>query len=148
MNKRFSINLLFLYLILSIGFVNVEAQPANTGSGNFWKCTVFDQDQNQWVGKGEFERIATNKAYDACKKQSKFPQSCKAAKENCEGIVSGRSTRTMWQCTALDDMAKPWKGAFYVHADDAAIGAKAFCKDKSALPDTCYINLLSCNNIN
>jgi hypothetical protein len=54
----------------------------------------------------------------------------------------------MWQCTALDQTGEPWQSNFYSQRLDAALGAKAFCKEKSSVPDTCYINLVTCINKN
>ena len=95
-----------------------------------------------------YQLAAINKALDACKKQSQFPANCKVAKARCEAFVNGISTRPMWQCTALDQMAKVWPSKIYVHRDDAAIAAKAYCQQGSSFPDTCYINLMTCKNLN
>jgi hypothetical protein len=49
---------------------------------------------------------------------------------------------------AIDLHAKAWLGDIYRKRNDAALGAKAYCKDQSGVPDTCYINLLTCKDLN
>jgi hypothetical protein len=62
--------------------------------------------------------------------------------------MNGVSTRPMWRCTAFDQMVKSWPSNTYTHRDDAAIAAKAYCEQGSAFPDTCFINLMTCKNMN
>ena len=125
-----------------------QADVLESREKNYWQCTASDHNDKQWVARSEYERGATNKAFEGCKKESSLPTSCKVAKENCEEIVKGVSTRPMWQCTALDQMARPWRSSFYPQRDDAALGAKAYCQHNSKVPDSCYINLLTCKNMN
>ncbi|WP_028387687.1 hypothetical protein [Legionella fairfieldensis] len=139
-----------LTVILLIGsfiFHSAEAEEINA-SGNYWRCTSFDGENKEWTVNSNYELSAINKALDACKKQSNRPTSCKTAKETCEVFINGTSTRPMWRCTALDQMAKTWPGNIYAHRDDAAIAAKAYCQQESSFPDTCYINLITCKNLN
>lgn len=114
---------------------------------DYWQCTSSDGEDKQWVVNSSYERQAINKAFDACKKESRLPESCKTAHAACEAFVNGLSTRPLWQCTALDRFAKPWISNHYRHRDDAAIAAKAYCEEKSRAPDSCYINLLTCRNL-
>ncbi len=58
------------------------------------------------------------------------------------------STTPMWICTALDFTAEPWQSNLYPHRDDAALAAKDYCKQNSNVPDTCYINMVTCRNLN
>ncbi|KTC65661.1 Uncharacterised protein (plasmid) [Legionella adelaidensis] len=134
----FFVNSLPLYAQVTI------LHPKNT----YWECNAYDQDDNLWIAQSSYERSSINKALDTCKKMSKNPGTCKVAKENCFAVVNGVDTRPMWQCTAFDQMAKEWKSAYYTKRDDAALGAKAFCQDHSGMPDTCYINLMTCSNKN
>ena len=117
-------------------------------SGNYWQCTTEDKTLKQWTAKSEYQKVAINVSFDACKKQSAVPQSCKAAKSNCEGYIQGVNASPMWKCTALDTTAVPWQSNFYSHRLDAALAAKDFCKDNSSVPETCYINLVTCRNVN
>jgi hypothetical protein len=142
------ITLSLLTMFATLPLYAAETAVPTTESGSYYQCQSFDANDNQWVAKSAFELTATNKALEACKKESKDPKSCKTAKEYCEGYVNGISTRPMWQCVAFDQMAKAWKSNFYVRPDDAALGAKAYCQDRSALPATCYINMLTCKNLN
>ena len=115
---------------------------------NYWECRARDSADTEWVAKGSYERVATNDAFDACKKQSPSPTTCKSSKENCEVFINGMTTRPMWRCTSLDQLSKVWRSNIYSRRDDAALGAKAYCHQHSAMPDTCYINLMMCKNIN
>ncbi len=119
-----------------------------TDDNSYWKCAAYDSENMLWEAKGQFERAAVNKAFHACKKQSRVPESCKIATEYCDAIVKGVSTRPMWRCTALDQMAKHWVSNFYLHRDDAALAARAFCEQHSGMPQSCYLNLMTCKNIN
>ena len=118
------------------------------GTADSWTCHAEDSTNKQWAGAGSFERVATNKAIEDCKKQSEFPATCKTSKESCEAFINGATTRPMWRCTALDQFSKVWRSAIYTHRDDAALGAKDYCKENSSMPDTCYINLMMCHNLN
>lgn len=139
-----------MIVVLSCSFSLAWAQEnkMTTGDNSYWQCRAYDQDNYQWTAKSTYERTAVNKAYEACKKQSKKPETCKTAKEYCEGFINGISTRPMWQCTALDRMAKPWVSAVYSNQDDAALGAKAYCQERSTVPTTCYVNMVTCKNLN
>jgi hypothetical protein len=126
---------------------------ANTNS---WQCTSLDADNQFWVAKHNYQKSAINRALGMCKKQSKVPGTCKISPEMCEGSqITGKfkspldiSSKAMWQCTALDHNADIWKSNFYANRDHAALGSLIFCRSKSKVPYTCYINLLTCNNIN
>ena len=119
--------------------------PLWAAETSYWQCTTSDGNNKQWVLKSIYERAARAKTFDVCKKQSEIPSSCKT---DCEGFNHGVSTRPLWQCTALDQNAKPWISQAYAQRDDAAIGAKMRCKELSSVPDSCYINLSTCVNLN
>ncbi|WP_133127790.1 hypothetical protein [Legionella nagasakiensis] len=147
MNKSYLIIFLsFFFFLFSTGWA--QEAVILKGDDSYWQCSAYDQENNQWIAKSPYERTAINKAYDACKKQSRAPKTCKTAKESCDAIVKGRNIRPMWRCTALDSMAKAWMSDIYRHRDDAALGAKAYCQQRSTVPASCYINLLTCKNLN
>lgn len=131
--------------LLSIQLVFAETLPAE---GNYWRCSAYDSESKEWVVNSGYELSAVNQALDACKKQSNLPKSCKTARETCEYFSNGTSTRPMWRCIALDQLAKEWASNVYAHRDDAAIAAREYCQQKSTFPDTCYINLMTCKNLN
>ena len=138
MNKN---NLFFL----SVSFFLIT----NNGwaEGN-WQCTARDSTDKEWKASSDYERVAINHAFETCKRESSLPSSCKTSKQDCETFINGVSTRPLWRCIALDQMGKPWQSNLYPHRDDAAIAAKAYCQDQSGFPDTCYINLMTCKNLN
>lgn len=117
-------------------------------SDRYWQCTSRDSQAKEWVVQSPYQRVATNKALAACKQASQLPISCRVAKEYCESYVGGVSTQPMWVCTALDFNAKPWVSNVYSQQDDAALAALAYCKEKSAFPDSCYMDLVTCRNRN
>ncbi|MFC3907548.1 hypothetical protein ACFORL_00460 [Legionella dresdenensis] len=117
-------------------------------STDSWNCTAYDQGSGQWTASSDYERSAINKAMELCKKSSQYPTTCKISKNDCDYLANGQSTRPMWQCKALDQMAKIWPSSYYTQRDDAAIAARSFCEEKSAFPDTCYVNLITCKNVN
>lgn len=122
--------------------------PLNAfSSGNFWQCTARDVANNEWKGDSEYKLSAINKSFDACKKASEAPQTCKTSQQDCEPMVNGVSTRPLWHCTAYDQMAAAWESNLYQQRDDAAIAAKAYCEQSSGFPDTCFINLMTCNSV-
>lgn len=122
--------------------------PLWANEAPYWRCTASDSDGKQWEEKSMYERAAISKAFDACKKQSQIPASCKADTGVCEGFDHGVSISPSWQCTALDQNAKPWLSHSYVNMDDAAMAAKSTCEQRSVSPDSCYINLSTCKNLN
>ena len=113
-----------------------------------WQCVTRDNSNEEWQGSGSYKRSALNHSFEACKKASKNPQTCKTADSACESYIDGLPTRAMWQCKALDQMAVLWVSNPYEKAEDAALAAKAYCQEKSAVPATCYVNLLMCKNLN
>lgn len=133
-------SLLFFLMSLSTAYAN--------SPNDFWRCLAKDNEMHQWQFESAYQREAINRAFDACKKQSSTPKTCHTAREMCEYFSNGQSTRPLWRCLALDQMAKSWSSNLYPNRDDAAIAAKAYCKDKSAMPDSCYVNLLTCKNVN
>ena len=115
---------------------------------SYWQCSAADSKGMQWVVNHIYEQVASNKAIEACKKQSPAPASCNSLKDNCDYFSNGLSTRPLWRCTALDLMSKTWRNNPRPNRDEAAIEAKENCERHSSMPDTCYINLLTCKNIN
>ncbi|STX28931.1 Uncharacterised protein [Legionella beliardensis] len=113
-----------------------------------WHCIAEDGANRQWLAISNYQRSAINRAMEVCKKESHEPSSCKTSKANCDLFVNGISTKPAWQCTALDQMAVVWRSNSYSNRDDAALAAKAYCQENSGFPDTCYVNLLTCKNIN
>ena len=118
------------------------------GHNSYWVCKSYDTTNKQFIAQNTYQRVALNKAYKACKNNSRAPNTCKVAKEYCENYVKGRSQRAYWQCTALDFLAQAWVSDGYNTLDEAAIGARNFCEQQSGLPDACYVNLLTCKNRN
>ncbi len=115
---------------------------------SYWQCTTHDNSNKQWSAKNIYRKVALNFAFAQCKKESQNPASCKASVEDCEGFNQGKSIRPIWRCTALDQMAEYWQSNLYLHRDDAALAAKAYCREKSEAPDTCYLNFVTCVNLN
>ena len=139
MNYKIKLSFLLIFMPL-IGFT----MPTQ----DYWVCKTHDRDQIEWAAKSTYQKIALNIAFDACKKRSHDPSTCKTSQEDCEGFHLGMSTKPFWRCTALDRAADHWRSNYYHHKDDAIMAAKAYWKDKSSTPGTCYVNVISCININ
>lgn len=115
---------------------------------DYWRCAVIDNSTTQWTAQNSYRLTAINRAYDACKKQSQEPGSCKASKEGCEAYVNGFMVSPIWQCTGLDFDANVFQSNVYRKKYDAALAAKAYCRDNSDYPDSCYVRLIGCENLN
>lgn len=139
-------NKFFLLVLLATVFSS-DAAPIKDKQ-SYWQCLTHDAANKTWSAKNGFQKVALNLAFASCKKESEAPATCKTTPLDCEGFNMGLSTKPMWQCTALDLSAQAWRSNFYVQRDDAALGAKLFCKDKSSVPESCYINFVTCANNN
>lgn len=133
----------YLIVILLYGL-----NPVVAATDGDWECVVRDATNKEWVGKSNYQRSAMNHAMESCKKESSLPSTCKTPDDYCNSLTNGLSTRPMWRCFAFDRKAKSWGSTIYHHRDDAALAAKAYCQSHSTCPETCYINLLTCKNIN
>lgn len=120
----------------------------NASHNTYWECSAQDNYYQEWKVQNEQQQVAINQALSVCTQQSREPQSCKVAKENCESFINGHSTRPRWRCVAMDDLAKKWASNEYRFRDDAALAALDYCKQQSACAQSCYINLLTCKNLN
>ena len=147
MSSRIFLNLFFLLMILS--------NPI-WANDDHWQCAAHDNQDKQWQAVSSYERVANNKAFEACKKESAVPASCKPTEDACDYIMNGKSSNlkphqesssSSWTCTALDQAAASWVGKTYNNKDDAALNAKTNCQEHSKVPDTCYINLLTCRTV-
>jgi hypothetical protein len=143
--QRYKMTWMFLLSLITVS--HGWARPLSDKS-DYWQCTTMDSEDQQWVATNTYKRAAANIAYSSCKKQSRTPTTCKASKEACEHIINGLTDKPLWQCTALDQLAKPWSSDIYTQRYDAALAAKAYCQENSTVPGTCYINLLTCVNKN
>lgn len=118
-------------------------------TGNItWQCIAKDANHKQWTINSNYQRNAINHALEACKKESTLPTTCQALDNDCDSLLNGLSTKPLWRCISLDQTATPWTGKLSSNKDDAALSAKSSCKEQSTLPGTCYINMLTCTNLN
>lgn len=140
----------FVFAFLFLLTLNVSSAPAVVmgGAQSQWLCNAYDDQNKQWMAKSTYKQVAINKAFDACKKQSKDPESCKAANEYCEALIKGKVVHPKWRCTALDHQSNVWIGDIYTNRHDAAIGAHAYCVARTGAHDSCYVNLLTCDYLN
>lgn len=111
---------------------------------NSWRCVTVDAENKQWIANSSYQITALNKSLDECKKESKVPATCSVLKDSCNINLTNSSSRVQWQCTAFDFLADSWTATSSAGPDRAALSAKAYCRHKSALPDSCYINLITC----
>lgn len=112
---------------------------------SLWHCVVEDEASKQWSRYGAYERVAVSKAFEGCKKESTLPATCRVQSNGCDFIEEGAVVSTRhWQCLALDDQALSFLSAPAAHQDEAIFQAKALCRAKSRVPDTCYVNSVTC----
>ncbi len=135
----------FFFLICFLPSLCIATSDQN---GDYWICKTHDNANREWINKSSYQKVALNLSFDRCKKESKNPRSCKTSANDCEGFHLGLSTKPYWRCTALDSTATAWKSNYYTNKDDAYLAAKAYCKSKSKVPDTCYVNFMTCLNAN
>lgn len=131
-----------------LGISNSICAESITIDGNYWKCITHDETNNQWTSQSIYQKVALNYAYAKCKRNSQIPATCRTSNTSCMRFIQGVDITPMWQCTALDRDALPWKSNLYPNREDAALAAQAYCKQKSSLPSTCFINLVTCLNKN
>ncbi|KTD00341.1 hypothetical protein OQJ19_16100 [Fluoribacter gormanii] len=134
------------FLVLGVS-VSSFAEPINT-EGNYWQCSTHDVTQTKWTSQSTYQKIALNLSYSECKKNSNKPATCKTSNASCVRFIHGANVTPMWQCTAFDREAMRWNSNHYPNRDDAALAAQAYCKHKSPVPHTCYINVVTCINKN
>lgn len=133
---------LIIFGMSLLGLIKPSAAEAT------WVCTARDANQVSWVITENYKRAGMAQALDACKKQSQVPGTCRMPESKCDSYVDGVLTTPMWQCTAIDFLAVPWRGAANTTPDRAALEAKLNCKENSSLPETCYLNYITCRNLN
>ena len=134
-------------LVLILG-ISTPIFADSMDNNNYWQCTILDGTNQQWQVNSIYKKVALNEAYDACKKESQAPVTCKATQAACEQFINGISIKPMWQCTALDREAEAWPSNTHDQREDAALAAKAYCMENSNVPETCYINMVTCVNKN
>lgn len=148
MNKIFVI---VAAILLAIMHINANASSiifVSDAPHDFWVCKATDLTQRTWTQGNEYQRRALLDALDACKKESTVPNTCKAVGTQCDGILSGSINRAVWRCTSLDTLANYWYSNISPTEIEAALSARDICRKESSVPLTCYINMLTCENLN
>lgn len=112
----------------------------------FFECQLSDDKNIFWKSSSVFEKKALNTVLDHCKKESINPDSCLKKNIICQEFSNSINTRPLWECTALDANAREWLGKADTAIDDAIFHAKAKCKSKSTVPETCYVYAVGCLN--
>jgi hypothetical protein len=138
---------IYCFLILLSATGVSWAEPIDPKS-TFWQCSIQDGAQLQWTSQSTYRKIALTLAYDACKKNSQSPASCRMRRIVCDHFIAGINISPMWRCAALDREANLWRSNLYPHREEAAMAAKAYCAHNSDIPRTCYVNLITCVNKN
>jgi hypothetical protein len=113
-----------------------------------WQCITEDAQHHFWSAEHTFSKKAKYLSLDACKKMSKFPRSCAIIQSGCDLLEGGVSTRPYWVCTALDSFSNVFKNEPVPHKDSAILQAKLLCNRNSKVSDSCYVNPITCKNIN
>ena len=147
--KKYAISTLFYIFLLTTCWANNDP-----GNNSYWQCTAHDKLKKECKGTNTYERVASSKAFEACKKESSIPMSCKTDKDYCYYFTEGTTNpkrdienRSMWHCSAIDQQAKYWVSNLYSNQDEAVLAAKSLCQKHSPIPDSCYVNLITCKKI-
>lgn len=135
-------------LFLLICFLPALSLAEPSQNEDYWICKTHDNQNGEWTIKNTYQKVALNLSFDACKKGSKNPSSCNTSKNDCEGFRLGLSTKPYWRCTALDRTAAEWKSNYYPNREDAYLAAKDYCRSKSSEPESCYVHISTCINVN
>ncbi|KTC93518.1 hypothetical protein OQJ18_04035 [Fluoribacter dumoffii] len=135
------------YFLLVLG-ISASSFAAPIIEGDYWQCATHDANNTKWLSKNMYQKVALNLSYAACKKNSQIPATCKTTRSSCIQFIDGINVMPMWQCTAFDREALPWRSNLYANREDAALAAEAYCKQKSPVPYTCFINVVTCVNKN
>ena len=136
------INCCFLILI------SVSATCFAKSNDTYWECNSHDSANAKWTSRSIYHKIALNFSFAECKKNSKVPEGCEISDNNCAKFIRGVNVDPTWQCTSFDKKALAWRGSRYENREDAALTAQARCKQRSSVPSTCFINLVTCLNKN
>lgn len=150
-DELFWINMYKIALPLFIStlfFYNLGVHALGGNSLLYWQCIAVDANNNLWSIYNKYEIAALNKALDKCKKESKEPLTCKISRNSCEIFINGISTSQIWLCRAFDAKATAWPSSNHKILEHAALDAVNYCKEHSQIPETCYINVNNCRNIN
>lgn len=113
-------------------------------SDNYWQCTLRDATKQVWQTRNIYRQMAVIQSLAECKKASTIPRSCRLNAMSCEHFISGVSSNPLWRCVALDRTATAWPSDFSNSRIQAAFSAKDFCKQRSIVPETCYLNFVTC----
>lgn len=135
----------YIFCLILLPFACFGASFVNS---DYWQCVTHDQNNNRWSAQNEYQKVAINLAFSACKKESSAPKTCKTSSDDCEGFYQGISIKPLWRCAAMDKIASVWRSRWYNQRQDAALAAKAYCRDNSSVAESCYVNLITCKNLN
>ncbi|MBA2648960.1 MAG: hypothetical protein H0U75_05030 [Legionella sp.] len=127
----------------AIGILLIISHTAFSQSSS-WKCTIYDVDRKVWSSSSGHHTLAIHSVFDSCLKESRLPQSCQKKTITCEGYDQIQKDGQGWVCTAFDRLAKAWPSRSSSNVDAAALRAKQACRSKSRVPETCYINFVTC----
>lgn len=135
------------YFIFALLLLNLPMLALAERSEN-WDCYIKDANNLVWKAQSSYKRQSVNKVKDLCKKASQNPLSCTVKQVQCESIFKGYAFAPLWQCTGIDRIGAGFRGSKSQNRDTAAINARSRCVLESTLPFTCYVNTITCNNLN
>lgn len=110
-----------------------------------WLCSAFDSNKIRWQAQHEHRMEAARQATLACRRDSSHPATCTQAYQDCQKTDIDINAPA-WVCIAVDASAQSWHSNPYPNQADAAIAAQDYCKSKSTVPDTCFVNTISCQD--
>lgn len=128
-----------------IGFLFLTLFCAQSLYASTWLCSAYDSKKIRWQAQYEHRMEAARQATLACRRDSSEPASCTQGMQDCQKTDKDTNAPA-WVCIAVDANAQSWHSNPYPNPADAAIAATDYCKSKSAVPDTCFVNTISCQD--
>lgn len=136
--------------LITTALILISITGLNFASSNEWHCLIIDSDNKPYEASSDYKQTALNRAFEACKKNSQDPATCKLAQSRCVGgnqVNGSPDIQQVWRCSALDNQAVLWKAESSAGPDRALLRAKARCMRESPVPLTCYAYHMFCKNI-
>ena len=115
-------------------------------NANLWQCRAHDANNKTWTVTKAYQQMAINYAKQTCRKHSSQPDSCEVAKSWCDFLSRGKRHTSTWTCSAFDKNGGYWPGPIESDRERALSGAAAHCQRQSAVPDSCYVRIITCKN--
>jgi len=131
-----TLKIVFALIVMTLAV----AADAEELTGEYWSCKGMDSSASTYTANAKFERQAITRALENCKKDSKYPISCKATPDMCQVF----NPTTTWRCAAFDNNGGNWHGEYVSSREGAISSAARSCHALSFTPSTCTVHVIAC----